>query len=317
MDESTLMSIHARLARINRIIIIVSGKGGVGKSTFSAALAHQLSTDHNVGVIDIDLCGPDIAEIFGVPESEIRSITQTELDGREQALWMPCKSVISKKSGTIHFISLGLMLASKADAVVWRGARKDAMINEFFKKVAWDALDEKVDYLIIDTPPGTSDEHLSLFQLLTQYERWRLLQPSALPLNIGCVIVTTPQIVCVDDAAKIITFCKSSGSDAEAGIKIIGVVENMRGSIVCPHCEASWDFFSTKDTMDTSNAVRLAKSHSLSYLGYIPFDRSLAASKGARTKPETVENVEKFITEIVSQITSYYADFEDRALGEE
>ena len=302
MNEETIRTIHNRLSCIDRIIIVLSGKGGVGKSTLATQIARQLSTKYRVGVIDIDLCGPDIPEIFAANEREIQSVSKQTASNEVENVWMPCKLQTSVDSNALYFISLALMLGSKSDAVIWRGARKDAMIYEFFKKIAWDMIPEGIDYLVIDTPPGTSDEHLSLFQLLSTYKEWREQQMSYKPLKIGSVVVTTPQMVATDDAAKILSFCRSSGNIGS--IPVIGLVENMKGSFKCPNCLKSWALFSTRNTLgqdnNSSNAEILASSTNVPYLGCIPFNKSLASKESAcvDTIPELVYHMQIIVRQL-------------------
>lgn len=149
--------------------------------------------------------------------------------------------------GSLRVMSLGFLLPRRGDAVVWRGPKKTAMVRQFLSDVYWDEL----DYLLIDTPPGTSDEHISLAETLLQKAR-----PDQLA---GAVVVTTPQAVATADVRKELNFCQKTG------IRIIGVVENMCG-FVCPNCSECTNIF-----MSGGGEV-MAKDFNVRFLGRIPID---------------------------------------------
>lgn len=182
-------------------MLVLSGKGGVGKSTVSAQLAFALAARGlEVGLLDIDICGPSMPKMLGLEGEEIH---QSNLG------WSPV--YVQENLGVM---SIGFMLPNPNDAVIWRGPRKNGLIKQFLRDVHWGNL----DYLIIDAPPGTSDEHISIAQFLKP--------PSADggPSNLaGAVVVTTPQEVALIDVRKEINFCKKTG------IPVLGVVENMAG----------------------------------------------------------------------------------------
>lgn len=157
-----------------------------------------------------------------------------------------------KGTGSLHAMSLGFLLPKRGDAVVWRGPKKTAMIRQFFKDVLW----EETDYLLIDTPPGTSDEHISLAETL---------QRDALPGQVkGAVVVTTPQAVATADVRKELNFC------AKTAIKVLGVVENMSG-FVCPHCSECTDIFGS------GGGKSMAEEFKVPFLGSIPMDAQFIA----------------------------------------
>jgi len=186
--------ISERLSQVKHKIVVLSGKGGVGKSTVTATLAQDLaSRGYQVGVLDIDICGPSIPMMLGVSGMRVHESNYG---------WEP---VINDDG--ILVMSVGFLLENADDAVVWRGPRKDGLIEQFLKTVNWGSL----DFLIIDTPPGTSDEHISLAQHLSQAR------------IDGAVVVSTPQAVAIADVRKEIRFCE------KVGINVLGVVENMRG----------------------------------------------------------------------------------------
>nr|XP_014345013.1 PREDICTED: cytosolic Fe-S cluster assembly factor NUBP2 isoform X2 [Latimeria chalumnae] len=157
--------------------------------------------------------------------------------------WVP---VYVDQDKTLALMSIGFLLQNPDDAVVWRGPKKNAMIKQFISDVAWGEL----DFLIVDTPPGTSDEHISAVENLRQYK------PD------GAVLVTTPQAVSVGDVRRELTFCKKTG------LKVLGIVENMSG-FVCPHCSECSNIFSK------GGGEELAKHAGVPFLGSVPLDPQL------------------------------------------
>ncbi len=239
---------------IKHIVLVLSGKGGVGKSSITTQLALSLTlAGHSVGILDIDLTGPSIPRLLGLESSKITQApggwvpvevhpsrilpripsqkqphaSQNGISNGNGAESVDGANTLSpitgtqsdtqRKIGSLYAISLALLLPSRSSAVVWRGPKKTAMVRQFLTDVLWPPL----DYLLIDTPPGTSDEHISLAEtLLTK----------TLPHQLsGAVIVTTPQAVAVSDVKKEINFCR------KVGIEVLGVVENMSG-FVCECC---------------------------------------------------------------------------------
>lgn len=231
------------LAKVKHIVLILSGKGGVGKSSVTTQTALTLvNMGFKVGVLDIDLTGPSLPRMFGLETKSVFQSTQG---------WIPVP-VESRSSGRLSLMSLGFLLNDRGNSVVWRGPKKTAIIKQFIKDVSWGEL----DYLLIDTPPGTSDEHISIAEEL----RWA--QPD------GAIIVTTPQGVATADVRKEINFCK------KVGFKILGIVENMSG-FICPHCTECTNIFSS------GGGKNLAEDYQVPYLGSIPID------------PKFVELIEK------------------------
>ncbi|KAK2794336.1 cytosolic Fe-S cluster assembly factor nbp35 [Onygenales sp. PD_12] len=225
--------ITARLASIRHKILVLSGKGGVGKSTFSSLLAQAFASnpDSTVGIMDTDICGPSIPKMMGV-EAETIHVSN--------AGWNPVWV-----SDNLAVMSVQFMLPNRDDAVIWRGPKKNGLIKQFLKDVEWGEL----DYLIVDTPPGTSDEHLSVNSFLKE---------SGVD---GAVVVTTPQEVALLDVRKEIDFCR------KAGIRILGLVENMSG-FVCPKCTHESQIFKAT----TGGGRRLAKEMDIPFLGAVPLD---------------------------------------------
>lgn len=232
------------LQNIKHIALVLSGKGGVGKSSATTQLALSLSMQgHSVGVLDVDLTGPSIPRFFGIENSKV-----TQAPGG----WLPVsiheEQVIGEqKIGKLSCMSLGFLLANRGDAVVWRGPKKTAMVRQFLSDVQWGAL----DYLLIDTPPGTSDEHISLVETLLKQA-----PPEQLA---GAVVVTTPQAISVSDVKKEINFCKKTG------VKVLGVIENMAG-FVCPNCSECTNVFSK------GGGQAMAQEFSVQFLGSVPID---------------------------------------------
>ncbi|KAJ2030967.1 cytosolic Fe-S cluster assembly factor cfd1 [Coemansia sp. S16] len=224
-----------RLASIKHVILVLSGKGGVGKSSCTVQLALSLANrGRKVGVLDIDLCGPSIPRMLGLEGRQIHQAT---------AGWVP---VFADSDKQLACMSIGFLLPNKNTSVVWRGPKKSAMIKQFLADVYWGDL----DYLLIDTPPGTSDEHLAAVEYLQEWN------PD------GAVIITTPQAVALADVKKEINFC------TKVGLPLLGLIENMSG-FVCPHCAECTNLFST------GGGEGLAKHMDIPFLGRAPIDPNL------------------------------------------
>lgn len=233
-----------KLKDIKHKIVVMSGKGGVGKSTVSANLAIALaSKGKKVGLLDMDLTGPNIPKMLGVEEER--------LIGSEECI-QPVKVM-----DNLHVISSAYMLPHKEMAIVWRGPMKIGAIQQLLSEVHWGAL----DYLIIDLPPGTSDEPLSVAQ--------------SIPENDGAVIVTTPQEVALLDVYKSINFAE------KLKMPIIGIVENMSG-FVCPHCNETSNIFKS------GGGKTAADRYKLPFLGTIPIDPKIV---------ETADSGKPFVTQ--------------------
>jgi Mrp family chromosome partitioning ATPase len=197
-------ALDKRMCEVKNKIIVMSGKGGVGKSTTAVNLALALVKEgKKVGLLDIDLHGPSIPKMLGLegerPLADNEGIHPLEVNG-------------------LKLMSIGFLLASTSEATIMRGPMKHGAIQQLLADVAWGEL----DYLLLDCPPGTGDEPLSAVQLLGS--------------GASAVVVTTPQDVALTDVEKSLSFCK------ELKLKVVGLVENMSG-FICPHCGERSDIF--------------------------------------------------------------------------
>lgn len=232
--------IQERLGKINHTLVVLSGKGGVGKSTVALNLAVTLAlAGKRVGLLDIDIHGPSIPKMLKLDQRHAEVV-----DNTIQPILV---------SNGLKVVSIGFFLPDPDHAVVWRGPMKHNMIQQFIRDVEWGDL----DYLVVDCPPGTGDEPLSIL---------KLIGPSAKP-----IIVTTPQEVALADVRKCINFCRLLNLD------ILGVIENMNG-FVCPHCQKPIDIFKF------GGGKQMAEELGIPYLGGIPLDPNIVES-GDEGKP--------------------------------
>jgi Mrp family chromosome partitioning ATPase len=213
--------------RIRHKIVVLSGKGGVGKSTVATNLAMALAMEGlNVGLLDVDIHGPSVPGMLGLQQARVMQTGQklTPVD-----------------LGALKVMSIGFLLGHPDDPVIWRGPVKMGLIQQFLEDVEWGDL----DYLVVDCPPGTGDEPLSICQLLDDPD--------------GAVIVTTPQEVAEANVRKSVNFC------FRLDLPVLGIVENMSG-FVCPDCGKEIDMF------PTGAGERLARDFGIPLLGRIPME---------------------------------------------
>jgi len=229
--------IREKLAQIDHKIMVMSGKGGVGKSTVAVNLAVGLSLENfYVGLLDVDLHGPNVPKMLGVERGEL----QKRSDGTVGPVYY---------SPNLKFMSVEPLLPEKDSAVMWRGPMKISAIRQFVYDIEWG----KLDYLVIDAPPGTGDEPMTVAQMI----------PDAY-----AVVVTTPQEVSLLDVRKSLTFCR------HANMPVLGIVENMSG-MICPHCGKNIDVFKK------GGGEKLAEELGLPFLGRIPVDPRIVTTGDA------------------------------------
>lgn len=230
-DDTKLME---TLSRIKHVIIVLSGKGGVGKSTVSSNLAQSLSMmGLMTGIMDLDITGPNIPKMFHIEDERLT------VEGE--------KLVPVDVPPSLRVMSMAFLLPDKDSALMWRGPVKMGAVKQFVEDVQWGPL----DYLVIDMPPGSGDEALSIAQLIPKAD--------------GAVIVTTPQEVALLDSRKSVTFA------AQSHIPVIGIVENMSG-FVCPHCGKAVDIFKS------GGGEAAAKDMGVPFLGRIPLEPGVVES---------------------------------------
>ncbi|KAF1941061.1 P-loop containing nucleoside triphosphate hydrolase protein [Clathrospora elynae] len=261
------------LDNIRNIVLVLSGKGGVGKSSITTQLALTLSLQgHTVGVLDIDLTGPSIPRFFGIEDAKVRQAPggwiPVHVHGAQTLPAHASQKPEDGEIGALSCMSLGFILASRSDAVIWRGPKKTAMVRQFLTDVLW----PKLDYLLIDTPPGTSDEHISLLETLLKNTTTMPSPQSGLPFLAGAVVVTTPQAISISDVKKELNFCKKTG------IRVLGVVENMAG-FVCPNCSECTNVFSK------GGGEVMAREFEVPFLGSVPIDPAFVMLVEEGTRP--------------------------------
>ncbi len=222
------------LKGIKHKIFVMSGKGGVGKSSVTVNLAAALAQKgRKVGIMDVDIHGPSVPNLLGLKST-------IEVDPFDQML-LP-----AKYNENLSVISMDTLLEDRDQAILWRGPKKASAIRQFLADVKWGNL----DYLIIDSPPGTGDEHMTVLKSI----------PDA-----KCVVVTTPQEISLADVRKAVNFLQYTNAE------ILGIVENMSG-LACPNCGMEINLFKK------GGGEELAKSHGLAFLGAIPLDPAAVVS---------------------------------------
>ncbi|HVN74031.1 MAG TPA: Mrp/NBP35 family ATP-binding protein [Methanoregula sp.] len=213
---------------VKHVIMVLSGKGGVGKSTVSVNLAYSLSSHgYRVGLLDLDMHGPNIPIMLGIQDHKLAM--------------MGNKIEPVHVTGSLSVISMAFLLPDTSTPIIWRGPMKMAAIQQFLTDVNWGAL----DFLVVDLPPGTGDEALTIAQIAPNVR--------------GAVIVTTPQDVATLDARKSAKFVE------KLGLPVVGVIENMSG-LICPHCGTEIDLFGK------GGGKKVAEELNVPFLGAIPLD---------------------------------------------
>ena len=285
-----------------RILFTVSGKGGVGKSTVAAQVAASLAARGlAVGLLDADLTGPSAARALGVPAGGAQATAGGE--------WLP---VAAPGSGVL-LMSVALLTADESAAVIWRGPKKTAVLRQLLLRTRWGAL----DWLVVDTPPGSSDEHMALAEAITGAEvraaggrLFGAANPNpAQAFVAGAIVVTTPQRVATTDVARSLDACKT------LGWPVLGVVENMSAFVrpkgpqprsvshphptqVCPHCAHCTHIF------DAGGGERLAAEFGVPLLASLPLDAGLAAAVDAGERAPAATAVAAAIEQVVEAVVS-------------
>jgi Mrp family chromosome partitioning ATPase/predicted Fe-Mo cluster-binding NifX family protein len=250
--------INKNLEHVGHKILVLSGKGGVGKSTIAANLAVSLSlANKRVGLLDIDIHGPSIPKILNLEGRKIQVLGERMLP--------------VQIGPDLKVMSIGFLLADSDDAVIWRGPMKNQMIRQFLKDVKWGEL----DFLIVDSPPGTGDEPLSVAQLLGDAD--------------GAIIVTTPQQIALSDVRKGISFCRN------LNIPVLGVVENMSG-FICPNCGQRTEIFTAGGGED------MARQLGIEFLARVPIDPQIVQGCDAG-RPYVGQNSAGDTAEAFGQVT--------------
>lgn len=258
-------ALHERMSQIGHKLLVLSGKGGVGKSTVAANLAMSLSeSGKKVGLLDVDVHGPSIPGLFGLNGQQVGLVGE--------------EIIPVKVSDNLSVMSIGFLLPSNKDPVIWRGPRKFGVIQQFLKDVHWGPL----DYLIVDAPPGTGDEPLSVAQLVGD--------------GAEAIVVTTPQQVAVSDVRRCITFCH------EVSLPVMGILENMSG-FVCPKCGERVDLFKSE------GGKTLAEEMDVPFLGAIPLDPEIVTAgdsgKPSLHRDSEAASAQEFNTVVDTMVASH------------
>jgi len=270
--EAAETKIKKRLAQIGNTIMVMSGKGGVGKSTVSANLSVGLAKlGYRVGLIDGDIHGPNIPKVLGIEDHDLL--------GDDEGNILPVEML----DGKLKVVSVGYLIQSQDTPVIWRGPVKHSLIGQFVGDVKWG----EIDFLVVDLPPGTGDEPLSVAQIIKSGDG--IKNPSGL-------VVTTPQDVALLDARKTVEFAGILELD------FLGIIENMSG-FVCPHCGERIDLFKV------GGGSKAAAEMGVPFLGAVPLDPQVVIDTDAGN-PFMLEDqsreVQKAFGEIVNNIVKAF-----------
>jgi Mrp family chromosome partitioning ATPase len=270
-----VQQLKSSLAPISHTILVLSGKGGVGKSTVASQLALTLAHQgYAVGLLDVDLCGPSAPRMVLGDQASTQTIHKSA-----SGLWTP----VYAPNSNLAVVSISFLLQDRDQAVIWRGPRKNALIQQFLTEVDWTGETEGLDYLIVDTPPGTSDEHISTVQYLQKAGQIA-----------GAVVVTTPEEASLADVRKELSFC------LKTGVPVLGVIENMgtfetvleklrftkfgldcTDAVLqtlrekCPELLSEYTVSSDLFTVAAGGAAQMAANYGCPYWGSMPLDPDL------------------------------------------
>jgi len=301
--DPDLEVIAQRLAGVKRKLLVLSGKGGVGKSTMTAQLGFALAARGlRVGLLDVDICGPSLPQMLGLRGQSVH---------RAASGWSPVyvnhPDDAAAADVELGVMSVGFMTPSDNAALIWRGPRKNGLIRQFLTDVDWGEL----DYLLVDTPPGTSDEHISLVQLLG----------ATLGPHDGAIVVSTPQEVALLDVRKELSFC------AKTQLRVLGVVENMSGlavplrsltlrdadgadatgpalALLAERCPELLELSAHVDVFPAARggAEAMAASFGVPFLGRVPIEPALtrACEAGRRSLPGSPDVVRPIADRILA-----------------
>jgi len=261
------LRLQANLDRIKHKLVVISGKGGVGKSTVSVNLAYGLAeAGKKVGILDVDIHGPSIAKMLGIEGRRLELAKDEEY---------PHPIRVTEN---LYALTIATLVENPDEPIIWRGPLKMGAIKQFLQDIRWPVL----DYLIIDSPPGTGDEPLSIIQILKKVD--------------GSIIVSTPQDVALLDARKTIKFSR------KMGVPVTGIIENM-STFICPHCGEKIDIFKG------FGVQKAADDFNIDILGKIPIDPDIVVTgdKGISylenyRDSASAKEMEKIVAKVIGKV---------------